>query len=326
MRAASPLVAMPGGHPQVHGLSAGHPDESGWGAHECARHGLQFLAASAAALGLFALAAAAQTAAPAPDPVFRAMRDEIERSRKLTIPDLEAPYFIEYVMDEQETFTVSASLGGLLSRRRERFRAPDVLVRVGDYKFDNTNFAAGGGGSRYDLERFPVEDAYAVLRRYLWLETDSAYKAAVEAISRKRAAMGNITQNEQLNDFAHAEPVRYIRDIKPLVVDENALANRVRALSAIFAQFPGVMLSTVDLEATEGGYYLVNSEGTEVRVPESVTILRVRATAQAADGSTVRDRGVPFIGCEGHAERRGAEPERCGSGAERGGAFPRGRG
>ena len=32
-----------------------------------------------------------------------------------------------------------------------RFRAPDVQVRVGDYKFDNTNFAGGGGGSRYDL-------------------------------------------------------------------------------------------------------------------------------------------------------------------------------
>jgi hypothetical protein len=249
-------------------------------------------AAGGAALGLFALAAAAQTTAPSPDPLFRAMRDEIERSRKLSIPGLESPYFIAYGMDEQETFTVSASLGGLLSRRRERFRAPDVFVRVGDYQFDNSNFAGGGGGSGYDLGRFPVDDAYAVLRRYLWLETDSAYKAAVEALSRKRAAMRNITQNEQLNDFAHAAPVRYVRDIKPLVVDENALANHVRALSAIFAQYPGVVLSTVDLEATEGGHYLENSEGTEVRAPESVTILRVRAMAQAADGSTVRDFAV----------------------------------
>ena len=248
--------------------------------------------ASGAAIGLFALAAAAQTPAPSSDPLFRAMRDEIERSRKLSIPGLESPYFIEYGIDEQESFTVSASLGGLLSRRRERFRAPDVFVRVGDYKFDNSNFSGGGGGSRYDLERFPVDDAYAVMRRYLWLDTDSVYKAAVETLSRKRASMRNITPNEQLNDFAHATPVHFVRDIKPLVVDENALANRVRALSAIFAQFPGVTLSTVDLEATEGGHYVENSEGTEVRVPESVSILRVRAMAQAADGATVRDFAV----------------------------------
>ena len=250
-----------------------------------------WMAAGGAAMGLFALAGAAwaQNAALSPEPLFRAMRDEIERSRKLSLPNLEPPYFIQYGVDEQRTFAVSASLGGLLSLRRERFRSPEVRVRVGDYKFDNTNFAGGGGGSRYDLERFPVEDAYAVLRRYFWLETDSAYKGAVEALSRKRAAMRNITQNEQLDDFAHAEPVHYIREFKPLVVDEGAWTNRVRALSAIFAQFPEVKFSTVDLEASQGGLYLENSEGTEAKIPESATVLRVRAAAQAADGATVRD-------------------------------------
>jgi hypothetical protein len=114
----------------------------------------------------------------------------------------------------------------------------------------------------------------------------------VEALSRKRANQRNVTQNEQLNDFAHADPVHYVRDILPLVVDENAWTSRVRALSAIFARFPEVKFSTVDLEATQGGHYLENSEGTEVRVPESVTILRIRAMAQAADGSLVRDSAV----------------------------------
>jgi len=249
------------------------------------------MAVAGAAMGLFAIAAAAwaQNAEHQPDPLFRAMRDEIERSRKLSIRNLEPPYFIQYGVDEQETFAVSASLGGLLSLRRDRFRSPEVQVRVGDYKFDNSNFGGGGGGSRYDLGRFPMEDSYPVLRRYLWLETDSAYKAAVEGLSRKRAALRNVTQNEELDDFAHAEPLRYVRAFPPLVVDENAWANRVRALSAVFAQFPEVRISSVDLEASEGGYYLENSEATEVKVPESVTVLRVRAAAQAADGATVRD-------------------------------------
>ena len=47
--------------------------------------------------------------------------------------------------------------------------------------------------------------------------------------------------------------------------------------------------SGVDLESSEGGYYLANSEGTEVKEPEGVVVLRVRASAQAPDGMTVRD-------------------------------------
>ena len=71
----------------------------------------------------------------------------------------------------------AATLGGIVSSRRDRFRLPEVEVRVGDYKFDNTNYAGGGMfGSHFDVSRFPLENDYAVLRRYLWLSTDSAYK------------------------------------------------------------------------------------------------------------------------------------------------------
>src|ERR1035437_112657 len=250
----------------------------------------------AAAVGLGALLMlgmlnVASAQAPPSDPVFQAMRDEIDRARKLSLPNLEAPYFVEYVIDEQESFAVSASLGGLLSRRKERFRSPDVHVRVGDYKFDNSNYVGSGfgGGSRYDLERFPLEDSYPLLRRYFWLMADSAYKSSVEAIARKRAAMRNMQQNEQLNVFAHAEPVKSVRPIKRLVLDEEQWAGRVRTLSAIFTQYPGVKNSGVELEVSEGGLHLVNSEGTEVREPESVPFLRAPAGAKPADGMSLRD-------------------------------------
>lgn len=229
--------------------------------------------------------------APAPDPVLQAMHDEIERSRKMIIPNLEAPYFIQYVMDEAENFTVSANLGGLVGRQHARFREPEVRVRVGDYKFDNTNYAGSGFnfGSRYDLERFPLDNSYPVVRRYLWLLTDSSYKSAVEAISRKRSAMRNLTQSEAINDFAHAEPVHSVREFRRLAIDEDAWAGRVRELSAIFVQYPDVKYSSVTLESSEGGYYVVNSEGTEVKAPEGVTFLRATAMAQAPDGMSLRD-------------------------------------
>ena len=245
-------------------------------------------------LGIVGLGAlgALWSQAPAPaDPVFQAMKDEIARARKLTLANLEAPYFVEYLIDEEENFSVSANLGGLLSRRKERFRSPSVHVRVGDYKFDNGNYVGSGFGfgARYDLEHFPLENSYPLLRRYFWLLTDSAYKSSVEAISRKRAAMRNMQQSEAIADFAHAEPVTSVRPIQRLAMDEEGWANRVRALSAIFAQFPEVKNSGVELEASEGGFTLVNSEGTQVREPERVTFLRARALAQAADGMSLRD-------------------------------------
>jgi TldD protein len=245
--------------------------------------------ACATLVGGLLTAAWALSAQSSPDPVLRAMHDEIERAKGLAIPSLEAPYFIQFVLDQEESFNVSATLGGLMERRHERFRSPDIRVRVGSYKFDNGNFAGGGGGTRYDLERFPIENEYPILRRYFWLETDGAYKGAVETLSRKRAALRNLTQSEQLDDFAPAPPVHSVHELGKLSIDEDAWANRVRALSAIFSNYPAVKTSGVDLESTAGGTYVANSEGTEVSAPETVTILRVAASAQAPDGMNVRD-------------------------------------
>jgi TldD protein len=248
----------------------------------------------AGCLAFLAAILAAFPQSSAPDPLLQAMRDEIERSRELTVSDLQAPYFVQYVIDQADSLSLGASLGGLVARYRTQFRSPQVQVRVGNYSFDNSNFSSGSRGrdSGYSQGSFPTEDSYSEMRRYLWLETDSAYKSAVETLSRKRAAIRNVAQNEQLDDFAHAEPVRYQIGLHGLSIDEEAWANRVRALSALFAKFPEIVNSTVELEASAGGYYIANSEGTEVRAPENVVLVRARALALAADGMSLRDAVV----------------------------------
>ena len=228
---------------------------------------------------------------PAEDAQLRAMRDEVARSKQMSLPNLDPPYYVHYLSDESSNFTVSASLGGLLALRTEGVRTSEVRVRVGDYKFDNTNYTGSGFnfGARYDLGGFPLENHYDVLRRYLWLQTDSAYKSAVEALSRKRAALRNLNQTEQLADFAKAPPLKHIRPLAKPTIDTNAWTERVREISALFARYPEVKNSSVELESSSGGITLVNSEGTEVREPESVSLIRIRAIAQASDGMTLRD-------------------------------------
>ncbi len=84
-------------------------------------------------------------------------------------------------------------------------------------------------------------------------------------------------------------PSRACAPSKRLSLDEDQWAGRVRDLSALFISHPEVKTSSVELEASEGGFTLVNTEGSEVREPESVVLLRARATAQAPDGMTLRD-------------------------------------
>jgi len=182
-------------------------------------------------------------------------------------------------------------LGGLVASMGTMFRVPRIQVRVGDYEFDNTNYVGSGMnfGSRYDIDRFPLENRYAVLRRYIWLATDQAYKSAVEALAHKRAALKNMSAREPVPDFARAEPMRLIEEIPAQKLDREDWLKRLRALSAVFMQHPQVLASNVELQAIKNVRYLVTTEGTEVRTAEGLLFVRVRGAGQAADGMRLRD-------------------------------------
>ena len=113
------------------------------------------------------------------DLVLKAMRDELQHSRALDSVNLEKPYFISYTIEEGEGFADLGQTGRLARVRPTPGSAyPRVQVRVGDYQFDNTNYVGRAGfGSRYDIDPFPLEDLYPVLRRYLWLATDQVLQS-----------------------------------------------------------------------------------------------------------------------------------------------------
>ena len=102
--------------------------------------------------------------AAADDPMLQAMRDELERSRTLIKVAGPGAALLHRVRPRRRptTFPSPPAWAALVSARRERFRVPDVQVRVGDYKFDNTNYVGSGFafGSRYDVDRFPLDDLY----------------------------------------------------------------------------------------------------------------------------------------------------------------------
>ena len=228
------------------------------------------------------------------DVLLRAMRDELKRSMTLKVPGLENPYYIEYALDEGNSYSAAATLGGLISSEHSRFRVPRVRVRVGSYDFDSTNYVASNFqfGSRYDIDRFPLDASYSVLRRYLWLATDQSYKSALQAISRKRAALKSISTIDPLPDFSKAESSRIIHDVRPVKISFDSWLARTRDLSGIFANYPKLKNSSVEISITDQDHYFVNSEGSEQRIPSMLGLVRIRASGQAADGMSVRDSAV----------------------------------
>lgn len=245
----------------------------------------------------FLISAQPRAAAPAAkDVILEAMRAEMQRARNLRgAGGMDVPYFFEFALDEVRGYSASATLGGLLGERETRVRVPRVQVRVGDYEFDNSNyiFSDANFGPRFDFGQMPQDNNLLALRHQIWLQTDRAFKNALEGIGRKRAALrAQNLQQEKLADFAKAEPVQMLLDVTPRPLDQATWRRRTVETSNVFAAYPRVLTSSVEFEYGENSTYLLNSEGTEIRYPDNLNYLRIRASGQAADGMPVRDHAV----------------------------------
>jgi predicted Zn-dependent protease len=225
----------------------------------------------------------------AQDPIFEAMKTELGRSMTLSLKQLEKPYYISYTIETGHQWGATAVQGGLLGVSSQPFRYPQLQLRVGDYKFDQTNFAGGGRGPSYGLRGFPLDNSPDVIRQYLWLETDAAYKASLDAIARKRSVLRSVTLSEELPDFDPAKPNTILKD-RPLVrFDDKTWDERTRRVSAIFNDYPNLRASVADFSAIDSIHRYVDSEGAAIRLPQSLGQFQIRASAQAPDGMIMRD-------------------------------------
>src|SRR5580704_16894172 len=240
-----------------------------------------------------ALAASLIPTLPAaqPDAVLDAMQTELKRSMTLTLNQLDKPYFLSYSVDDEHTWSAAATMGGLIDSTSNSFRVPRLRMRVGDYKFDNTNWTgANAAGPRYDLRSFPIEDENPlVLRQFLWLAQDSAFKGSLQSIARKRAALRNVTVSENLPDFAPVKPFVLMHDFTPVKFDSSLWTERTRRVSAVFSDYPLLRNSAVEFSAVDSLHRFVTNEGTEVRIQEATGTVEIQAAAQAPDGMIVRD-------------------------------------
>jgi TldD protein len=222
------------------------------------------------------------------DVVLAAMRAELDRSKsQLKMENVAAPYYIEYRVYDVDQYSAEASFGALRADIRLRLRILRVVVRVGDYKQDSY-FGQGQGTVDY----MPVEDDTLALRHQLWLATDRAYKAAAESLTAKQAQLKQLTVDQPVDDFAHANPVQSIGPLATLEIDPEPWKRMIQDASSLYKGDPAIESFDAGLGFRAVNRYLVNSEGTVVRSGQNLYEMNMATSTQAADGmSLVRSAG-----------------------------------
>ena len=227
------------------------------------------------------------------DEIFRAMKDEIDRSmEKLQLESLEKPYYIAYTLRLRKSSSIKSAYGSVTDSSSFMFASVNVDLRVGDYKLDNSNFfdvGLGFFGSTDDEEvfknrRIPYELSYNTLRRELWLATDAAYKQNSEIFSKKLSVMQNRVQKDTTHDFLKVEAQKNINIKEIPNFDMKKNSDLLNTLSAIFKEYKDIYNSTVSMEFIPEITFYLNSEGMEYVNTEYYTGVELACFTQNEDG------------------------------------------
>lgn len=288
------LAALPTSALGTEPLSASPASSSGSPAPTAAAKATP-VAIAAPAAGVFPAleisGARGQAQAPEDD-TLRAMKDEMARSEaRLQTADLGKPYFIDYRLLDIQVRAVTADFGSIVNSSTTRLRLMLVEVRMGNYHIDSSNFVTGGfQGSLSSSGQVGIDGDYYSLRQDLWQATDAAYKQAADQLARKQAYLNSQAKPPEIDDFArigkpmvliepHAQPDWTSRDW-----DKEA-----EEASAVFRAYPDIYAGRVTYYLVYQTYYLLTSEGTELRVPSSAAGLEGAVETQAPDGMPLHD-------------------------------------
>jgi hypothetical protein len=235
--------------------------------------------------------------------ILESMRDEIERSiDNLYLESLEKPYYISYKLEQKDYYFVHAVLGKIVESDNNKASELTVDLRVGDYKFDNSNFLDFGFsffGSGDDEEpfrnrRIPLELDYNSLRRELWLATDAAYKQVSEIYTKKSAIVKNRMRKDTTHDFLRIPAKKLYDSTKIPVYNREEIENICSELSSIFRNYPDISQSSVGVEYLPERVFFVNSEGREYIQTKYYAGLEVVAITQAEDGMPLTNHYTCF--------------------------------
>jgi TldD protein len=266
------------------------------------RHLVFALCTLGLAASLTPIAANMAQAAPPPDgqakksPVLAALQAELERSMKTLKAQDPPAYYLGYTITDTQRADVSGSNGALLNSAEARNRWLEVTVRTGTYETDDTHKVgertqtSGSPGTSV-----PLDDDPGVIRRAVWLETDTQYRAAAEALIKiktgKEVKVDSV--ENRAPDFSHEQAHTYIGPQVSFTLDRKPWEEKVRTYTRAFRESPAIINSIVTFTAQAQNVLQVTSEGTQLQFGQIRYRLELFIQGKASDGMDI-DRYYNF--------------------------------
>jgi predicted Zn-dependent protease len=199
-------------------------------------------------------------------------------------PAPQPPYFISYSITDASQVSMSAQYGALTDSSTNHTRSGDVVVRIGDATLDNTHGTHHSSAS--NGVQIPLGDDSKAIAHSLWEVTNAGYGKALESYLRvKTESQVRAKEEDTSADFSKEQPQISIgTPAAPPVVDRAAWEKRLRALSAVFREFPDVNQNMVLFNAESETDYFVSSEGSRIVEPHRSARIVVFALTRADDG------------------------------------------
>jgi TldD protein len=248
---------------------------------------------------LVTYAAATAPESPKDDPILRAMQSELDREQaQLLLPGMQRPYFIEYRLDDFNTYDAVANYGALIREDSDHQRIVRVTVRIGSFDIDSSSSRGEG-----TVALAPTDNNPQAIRYSLWTATDEAYKNALRAYSAKQAALKRFEAAPTEKDFAPAKPVVHIGPLVAMEIDRAEWKRRIVEASGLYVSDPevsataaSVQYSTANVRGIAVNRYLVNTEGTALREGYGGYAAATSVGGQASDGMQVtRENGTTAV-------------------------------
>jgi TldD protein len=232
------------------------------------------------------------------DQTLRAMHDEMERNRaRLQLPGVEKPFYLEYRLLDVDVRAITASFGNLVSSTTTRNRFMSVDARIGDYHLDSSNFISEDGfqGFLGSTGEVGIDHDYNSLRQDLWLATDQAYKEAATQMSLKQAFLRSLTKPPEIDDFSQERATVKIGPRELPDWTSRKWEEEARAASAALKSFPQLYGTRVNYYFVYTTYYLMNSEGTELRTSKRLAAVEAAFDTQADDGMPLHNYYAVYV-------------------------------
>ncbi len=211
----------------------------------------------------------------------------------LTIGELSAPYYQDYLMTDAEIYTVEASEGSLNYTNEKHVRKLVPKVLVGSDLFNNENLNGDSVPAAYDMSS---DNAYESFTRDFRAATESEYRKTLKQWKNKQVLQPD-PESRAMPDRSFAPPTQTNDEHNFDYPTMNNLEHFAREVSSSLAKHDFLSRSGVNIYIMMGNAYFWNSEKTSYSRPISIIGMQIYGAVKMTNGEEYVDGKTIFFPC-----------------------------